>query len=798
MKKLFSLGLMLLTVSALVFSGIGHASADTFNANDIMDDSIFNNSGTLAVGNINAFLNQFPSSCISPNNGFSSPDPTGYSPSQGFTYGGNVSAGQVISDAAQAYGLNPEVLIATLQKESSVVTGTASYHCQYINTAMGYGCPDSGSCPTDPATMSGFSKQVIHAAWLFKFGQQRALGNVGWNVQLSNYPAAGDHWDNSDDPATCYGGPMTQGILSRGCGQAATYFDGYTTIDGSAVHMNSGATAALYWYTPHFSGNQNFFNIFTGWFGSTTLPSAFKTPSSSTVYVQTNGYKFTVPSMAMLQDYGISPGSIQTISQSSADSIPTPDTASTGLSTSLGYVVKSPSDSDADGGAVYLISVGTRYSFSSMQELSDYGFSTSSINYLPLNYITSLKNGGGLSYFFGTPSSNAFQVSSGTKRIIFDSSVYNSLNPSNVTSFLSDGTASIIPSGLPITNREILVSNTAGTVYLLDNNTYYVLPSMDTYSCWGFNGPLGTPLYRLVNDSYISSVGTPSGLGCLYNTDASTTYTLNGSNKILIPSSYGISSTIPNSDLLNLINKLPSRSSSLSKVVKGPSSATVWYIENGVKKSIPSMTAFNLLGLNLNQIDTISDSAVSAIPTGGMKLAVGEAVKTDDNGAVFVVDSDGSRISFASGDDFSAYGYNWNSIDSFPSTSLNSYYPSTGTSISPYLYDQTTDKVYLMGLSGCYSLDASQLTSFGQSQSAIQAGQSYSSSIFPYVSLSSCKPVSLFVKSSSQGTVYWVDSGQKHPFTSWQSLQSYSNQSNPNVITLSSTTINSLPTGTSL
>lgn len=781
--------------TAMVFPIIGNASADSFDMNRIMDDEVFNNSGTLAVGNINAFLNSFGQSCISPNNGFSSPDPTGYTPTAGFTYGPNVSAGQVISDASQAYGLNPEVLLATLQKESSVVTGTASYGCQYINTAMGYGCPDGGSCPTDPATMSGFSKQVIHAAWLLKFGQERALGNTGWNIQLTNYPQNGDVWDNSDDPATCYGGPMTQGLLSRGCGQSATYYDGYTTIDGTAVHMDTGATSALYWYTPHFAGNENFFNIFSSWFGSTTVPRAFKTPGSGTVYVQASGYKFSVPSMAMLQDYGISPGSIQTVSQADADAIPAPD-GSTGLSSSLGYVVKSPSDTDADGGAVYLISVGKIYSFSSMQQLSDFGFTTSDINYLPLNYIYSLQLGGGLSDFISTPSSNAFQVSGGIKRIIFDGATYSSLNPSNNASFLSDGTASLIPSGQPITNREILVGNTSGTIYLLDNGTYYSLPSLDVYNCWGFSGPLGTPLYRLANDSYIGSVGSPAGLGCTYNTDASTTYTLDGSNKILIPSSYGISASIPNQDLLNLISKLPARGSNLNVAVKSGDSGTIWYLENSdLKRPIPSLADFNLLGLNLNQVDTISSDTLSSIPSGPNKIATGQVVKTDSSGAVFVTTSDNSRLVFSSGDDFVSHGYSWSSIESFPASSLDSSYPATTGSVSSYLYDQASDSVYLLGLNGCYSLNSSQLTSFGQSKSAVQSAQTYQSTIFPYVSLGSCKPVSLYVKYSSQGTVYWVDGGQKHPFSSWQALVSFSGQSSPDVITLSQTTLDALPTG---
>ncbi len=270
------------------------ASAD-YNHNLIIADSIFNNTNTLNIGQINSFLNQFPSSCISPNNGFSSPDPTGYSPGTSFTFGANVTAGQVIYDAAQAYGLNPQVLLTTLQKEQSLVTGSAGCYpnspdpgsatpmtnacgngtrnctnaCVHsggcIPIAVGYGCPNY--CDV---TDEGFSKQVVLAAWLFKFSQQRSLGNTGWNVQANNFPQNGDHWDNSDDPHTDYSGPMTQGNLSRGNGSPVTFYDGYTTIDGQSVHMDSGATAALYTYTPHFSGNQSFITIFTNWFGSTT------------------------------------------------------------------------------------------------------------------------------------------------------------------------------------------------------------------------------------------------------------------------------------------------------------------------------------------------------------------------------------------------------------------------------------------------------------------------------------------------------------------------------------------------
>jgi hypothetical protein len=288
-----SLMLVLTILVPLAESSASAATDSGFQSNDIIDDSVFDNTSSMSASQINTWLNSnFPHSCISTNNGFTAPDPKGYSPSGGFTYGSNVSAGQIISDAAQTYGLNPQVLLATLEKEQSLVSGGAGCTTLRYTAAVGYGCPDGGAeysysgvdlysingaevtsvsdtC-VNTAAKSGFSEQVIHGAWLLKFGEQRSQGNVNWDVQLANSPENGDSWDDSDDPQSCYSGPMTQGTYQVCPSGSSTYYDGYTTIDGTSVHMNDGATAALYWYTPHFSGNENFYSIFNSWFGSST------------------------------------------------------------------------------------------------------------------------------------------------------------------------------------------------------------------------------------------------------------------------------------------------------------------------------------------------------------------------------------------------------------------------------------------------------------------------------------------------------------------------------------------------
>jgi hypothetical protein len=260
----------------------------------------------MTASEIDAFLNSFPKSCISTKKGFKAPEPIGYSPTASFTYGNDVSAGTIIYDAAKVYGLNPQVLLVTIQKEQGYVIGPGTYDCtnplstsarKGYSGVMGYGCPDGGSTydwktgelysinGTKVTTVDntcvkkrsyvGFSRQVINAAWLLKFGQQRSLGNTSWNVQMSNFPHSGNVWDNSDDPNSCYSGPMTEGNRKRCSGDTPTFFDGYTTIDSSSLHMDTGATATLYWYTPHKHGNENFVTFFNEWFGS-TLSNPFK------------------------------------------------------------------------------------------------------------------------------------------------------------------------------------------------------------------------------------------------------------------------------------------------------------------------------------------------------------------------------------------------------------------------------------------------------------------------------------------------------------------------------------------
>jgi hypothetical protein len=246
-KRFFVLlSLLVLNVASLAI--FEPSAAKAYSNSRLMDDIIFDNVNSMDEAAIRAFINSRPTTCLA-TSGAIFPEPKDY-----FTYGpNNVDAARVIYVSARYSDINPQVVLATLQKEQSLVTTTNCMESPTIdkrNKAMGMGCPDGGECPA-PA-YAGFHQQLMKGTWQLKFNKERAVGNVDWggNGSLS------------------YPGPYTQGNRRDCASCPLIYRDGYWNIDGQSVFMETGATASLYRYTPHLG--QAFPSIFEGWFGPTT------------------------------------------------------------------------------------------------------------------------------------------------------------------------------------------------------------------------------------------------------------------------------------------------------------------------------------------------------------------------------------------------------------------------------------------------------------------------------------------------------------------------------------------------
>jgi hypothetical protein len=216
-------------------------SAHAYSNSNMMDNPVFDNVGSMSESQIQAFLAaKGPCLANAQEVDFNWNGST-------WTYGpGTIPASRMIFKSAQQWGLNPQVIIATLQKEESLITGTSCDQWRY-DSAMGYGCPDSGGC--NPKYV-GLSKQILWGSWQLKFNKERSEGNLAWD----------------GDGDITYVGFMTQGSYKRCNACSAATYNGNATIDGQLLHLENGTTASLYTYTPHL--NQSFPGIFESYFGA--------------------------------------------------------------------------------------------------------------------------------------------------------------------------------------------------------------------------------------------------------------------------------------------------------------------------------------------------------------------------------------------------------------------------------------------------------------------------------------------------------------------------------------------------
>ena len=268
---------LITTSSALIV--LSPRSAKAFDPNNVASDSVFNSTGTMGAGDINNLLNKYSSSCLSMNNNFTTKDPLGFS-SGAYQFGGQVSGGQAIYDIATHYDINPQIIVTTLQKEQSVVTGSAGCYpntpdpssartsdCGSARTPCTDACTHAGgcmtiamsyACPNDCyANIEGVSEQLSAGTWVLRWAQERSYGI------LTGYAGY-----DSGDETYGYSGPMTAGFRKTSSTDSGRTYDGtWTTSDGTSVNIANGATASLYTYTPFTSGNSSFDNLFTNTFG---------------------------------------------------------------------------------------------------------------------------------------------------------------------------------------------------------------------------------------------------------------------------------------------------------------------------------------------------------------------------------------------------------------------------------------------------------------------------------------------------------------------------------------------------
>ncbi len=235
------------------------ADFSQFRPGNIISDEVFFNSGAMTEAQIQSFLVSKVPVCATGASCLMNTTQTTFSrPADAMcsAYAGaaNEPVARIIYKVAQACGINPQVILVTLQKEQGLVTksspGLGSWQW-----AMGYAWPDTAPCDTE---FAWFYNQVYKGTWQLKrYGNPPGTSNYFTWYPVGGYANVAYHPDTGR------------------CGYGSVYIE-------------NKATAALYYYTPYQPnaaalaagygassntcssyGNRNFYSYFTDWFGPT-------------------------------------------------------------------------------------------------------------------------------------------------------------------------------------------------------------------------------------------------------------------------------------------------------------------------------------------------------------------------------------------------------------------------------------------------------------------------------------------------------------------------------------------------
>lgn len=245
-----------------------------WDASLIISDTVFKNKSSMTEAQITAFIKDKGASCKKSADGKSTCLKDKKFPTQklttdrggckALTLTGSQTPGKIIYSVAQACSINPQVLLAMIQKESSGITQPLTE--ERWAKAMGSGCPTGQTC--SPAE-AGFTKQVYYGAdKLVSYG----LNPTAWPYVKA--AVAGTKVTIPYHPTASCGG---QTFVIKNVATASLYtYNPYVPNAASlAAYPGEGDNCSHY-------GWRNFYMSMSTWFpgsvGPTPTPTATATP----------------------------------------------------------------------------------------------------------------------------------------------------------------------------------------------------------------------------------------------------------------------------------------------------------------------------------------------------------------------------------------------------------------------------------------------------------------------------------------------------------------------------------------
>ncbi len=608
----------LISILLLLFVPIA-VSADVFNPNVLISDERFIDVATLGGGaeGIQKFLEAHGSllADTSPDFLLKLREPGDVAlksrlPDPRPNIGRPRTAAELIYDAAISAGINPQVVLVTLQKEQSLIDGrfiTSAGLQRALDRALGFGCPDDGGCGE---LFLGFYHQL--------FGNFDAQGDryIGMAASLARsfyFEAGGGRVGR---------GPIISGRSAR-VGETITLDNTQGPPNNApasqAVTLSNYATAALYRYTPHvYNGNYNFWRFFTGWFrypNGTLLQAS----GDSKLYVVDNGLKRQVSALVINQR-GLNLAGLVPVSPTELSEYPTGDV----MPPRDGTLLKN------SAGQLFLIEDSSRKSISSFVAVQRKLDPAGSIA-VPDDEIASYRDGGRALPLDGTlvkskDSPAVFIIANNEKRLL-SAIVFKQrgLRFSDVLS-AEPGELDTYPQGRLMTPLDGTLVKAQGNpaVYHVGNGkleplTLFVFNQRK----FSFRNVAAVPDSELVEWEAGKPMAPETGVLVKARSSPAVYYIESGvkrpvSYDVFIASRFSFKNVLVGSDAeIDLIEtgeqvKLPERA-----LVKISSNPAVYYVVEGVLRPL-TLQAFQNRGLRFSDVVTISEEELAKYQVGAL------------------------------------------------------------------------------------------------------------------------------------------------------------------------------------
>lgn len=747
-------------MSICAASSVSAADARNFNAGRIIDDAVFTNSDSMSVQQIQQFLESkvscdtwgqkrselgggsraqwmnargisAPFRCITdyaenPNTGENN-----YSKQN--NPAGAVSAAQLIHVYAKQFDINPQVLIATLQKENSLITDEWPTPKQF-REAVGFGCPDHvapGAPACDPAHGS-FSAQLYQAARHFRGYMERRPGwfvpySTGWNKIMWN--------------------------PNGGCGT-------------SDVYIENRATAALYSYTPYRPnqaalnaqygtgdgcssyGNRNFYLFFSDWFGSTHINGhLLRTVDNATVYLVGKDTKYPIASMETLSQLSAALGSVSFVSQSYLDTYLTGQLA--------GRLIRS------EDGTIYFYDSGIKLPFTSCDMVAQYGLGQGCGQPMQLTnaQVNRFYSGPPIMHGYKTVSGKRFYIENGSRREVLDDQSLAQAQRDQGYNVLSDSAIQYLPIGEPIVRDSVVIeSRSGGNRYLVSSGQAYSI-KRSMYVDRVFN-KFNSGILEQESIAKLPQSGKVIDDHIANSTGTQYLITGDGKKQIVHPGEINSTPTVLSDQIINQLDGSGSLESPI--MIKSADNGTVYVIESQQKRPIVSMDdVFAILGKNQPYIAWVSGGTLASIPSGNVVFAPGKFVKSPSNDTVYVSDGYDKLLPLSHFQQAFDVGVEGN-IRTVRDDVIGKYKVSESV-LSPYV---NCGGVTYLGVGGVlYKIELSNQRAFSLQLQTCKALRK--EDVFP-----------TFISDGS-GTIFYVKDGEMHPIRSWQTFLSLNRENKP-------------------